>query len=69
MRNVKVEGSYEDDVEPWELMVQLKPALKNRILAEAYHLHKAMVHCCKNPDLVINYLDKGVVPKNMQWAQ
>ena len=51
---------------PWEVTVHLTPELKKKVFVEVFQLQKAMLHACKDPDLVINYLDKGLVsqPKN-----
>ena len=48
---------------PWDITVQLTPELKKRVFGEVGELHKAMLHACKDPDLVMNYLDKGLVPE------
>ena len=48
---------------PWDITVQLTPELKKRVFVEVYELHKAMKHVCKDPELVMNYLDKGLVPE------
>ena len=48
---------------PWEVTVHLTPELKKRVFGEVGELHKAMLHACKDPDLVMNYLDKGLVPQ------
>ena len=51
---------------PWEVTVNLTPELKEKVFVEVFQLQKAMLHACKDPDLVINYLDKLLVsqPKN-----
>ena len=51
---------------PWEVTVNLTPELKEKVFVEVFQLQKAMLHACKDPDLVINYLDKGLIsqPKN-----
>ena len=51
---------------PWDVTVHLTPELKKKVFVEVFQLQKAMLHACKDPDLVINYLDKGLIsqPKN-----
>ena len=48
---------------PWDVTVHLTPELKTKVFGEVFQLHKAMLHACSDPDLVINYLDKGLVPE------